>query len=186
MVKKTKKALERSVEIPQDVTVSFADSVLTVKGPKGEVSRLVTSKIILIKIEEGKVEVAPKKKNTKKEKAIINTVESHIKNMVQGVQEHFVYKLKVCASHFPMTVKVNGKNLEVSNFLGEKITRKLSLKEGATVKVEGDIIEVDSADKELAGQVAADIEYLMRRPAFDRRIFQDGIYMIEKAGVALK
>lgn len=186
MVQKVKKALERSVEIPQGISVSFTDSLLTVKGEKAEVSRLVTSKIVVIKVEEGKVEIAPKKKNTKKEKAIINTTESHLKNMIAGVQDPYVYKLKICASHFPMTVKVNGKGLEVSNFLGEKIPRKLALKDGASVKVGGEIITVESADKELAGQVAADIEYLMRRPAFDRRIFQDGIYMIEKAGVALK
>ena len=47
--------------------------------------------------------------------------------------------------------------------------------------MEGNLIYVESCDKELAGQVAADIEQTTRRPGFDRRIFQDGIYIIEKA-----
>src|SRR3989338_2299349 len=108
--------------------------------------------------------------------------DAHVRNLVRGADEGHVYKLKICASHFPMTVQVAGSQLVIKNFLGEKFPRTLALKEGATVKVDGQIITVESANKETAGTVASDIEKLTRRPGFDPRVFQDGIYMILKDG----
>ena len=51
-----------------------------------------------------------------------------------------------------------------------------------TNKVEGEIVTVNHCDIEVAGQTAADIEQLTRRPGFDPRIFQDGIYITKKDG----
>ena len=81
-----------------------------------------------------------------------------------------------------MNVSVSGDELIIKNFLGEKIPRKIKLKQGVEVKVDGNTITVSGPDKELVGQVSADIEQKSRRPGFDKRIFQDGIYLIEKAG----
>ncbi|MBS3165081.1 hypothetical protein J4439_06645 [Candidatus Woesearchaeota archaeon] len=58
----------------------------------------------------------------------------------------------------------------------------LKLRQGVQVKVEGSDIRVESVSRELAGQTAASIEQLTRRPGFDNRIFQDGIYIVEKSG----
>ena len=55
------------------------------------------------------------------------------------------------------------------------------IKAGAEVKLDG-IINITSPDKEIAGQISADIEQLTRRPGFDTRVFQDGIYIINKDG----
>ena len=55
----------------------------------------------------------------------------------------------------------------------------------ATVKVEGEKITVESCDKELAGKIASDIELLTSKSNRDLRVFQDGIYMIEKANEVL-
>lgn len=85
-----------------------------------------------------------------------------------------------------MTVAVSKNELVVKNFLGEKVPRIIKLKENVTVKIEGEHIKIESPDKELAGQCAADIEKLTRRPGFDTRIFQDGIYIINKAGKDIK
>ena len=54
------------------------------------------------------------------------------------------------------------------------------------MKVEGDNVSVESPDKELAGTTASDIEQLTRRPNFDTRIFQDGIFITSKAGKEIK
>jgi large subunit ribosomal protein L6 len=62
----------------------------------------------------------------------------------------------------------------------------LDLKNDADVKIEGDLIYVTSQNKETAGQASADIEQLTRRPGYDTRIFQDGIYIINKDGKELK
>ena len=92
----------------------------------------------------------------------------------------------ICSGHFPMNVNVANNKLTVKNLLGEKVPRVLQLKEGADVKVEGDIIYVTSINKEIAGQVSADIEQLTRRPGYDGRVFQDGIYLINRDGKELR
>ena len=85
-----------------------------------------------------------------------------------------------------MNVSVNKNQIIIKNFIGERHPRTLTIKEGVTVKVEGDIINVESSDKELAGTAASDIEKLTKRTDFDGRIFQDGIYIINKDGKDIK
>ena len=79
-----------------------------------------------------------------------------------------------------MNVAIANNELVVKNFLGEKVPRTLILKSGAEVKVEGDLIVVESVSKEIAGQISSDIEQLTRRTGYDGRIFQDGIWIIVK------
>lgn len=171
--------IEEKIVLPQGISASLADGVLTVKGPKGEVSKAIRHPKIDVSIKEGQV-VLFCKVGTLREKNAIYTFVAHIDNMIKGVQEPFVYKLKVCSGHFPMNVAVSGPNLEVKNFLGEKYPRKLKLKTGADVKVNGDLITVTSVDIEIAGNIASDIERLMTKGTRDQRIFQDGIYLVEK------
>ncbi len=183
---KEKKSLDKALELPEGVSAEVTPTMVTVTGPKGSVANRIGTKIISITLEGNTIHFKPKKRISKNEKRMINTMFTLVKNATIGVTEGYVYKLKICSSHFPMSVKLNGKNFEVTNFMGEKIPRKLTIKEGVDVKLEGEIITVESADKALAGIVATDIEKTTRRPAFDRRIFMDGIYMIEKAGVKLE
>ena len=80
-----------------------------------------------------------------------------------------------------MNVAVNNGVLTIKNFLGESVPRTLKIKDGSDVKVDGQIITVNSTDIEKAGQTAASIEQLTRITNRDRRIFQDGIFIIEKS-----
>ena len=164
----------------QGVTASYVDRTMTVTGPKGELKRQLGYPGIVIDINESVVVHAVQL--TRKMKMHLGTIVAHIKNMIRGVTEGYVYKLKVCSGHFPMTVAVSGKKFEVKNYFGEKVPRVLTLKDGAKVSVSGNDITVEAIDKELAGQVAADIEQLVRITDKDRRIYQDGIYITEKAG----
>jgi len=173
--------LEDKTDLPSGVTATIADGVVTVKGPKGESSKNMKDPQIKIKA-DGNVVTISAQKDTKRQKRIINSLSAHLKNMIQGVQEPYKYRLKVCSGHFPMNISIQGETFIVKNFLGEKSPRTLKLKKGATVKVEGDQIVVESCDKDLAGQQASDIELITAKRNRDLRVFQDGIYMTEKAG----
>ena len=179
-----KQTITEELEIPQGVSVESKDNSLVIKGSKGQVEKTFDSPRVDIKVSSDKITLTAKSAS-KREKAIVYAYKAHLLNAITGTQEPFVYKLKICSGHFPMNVSVSGNKLVIKNFLGEKIPREVNIREGATVKVSGSEITVESPDKETAGQVAADIEQETRRPGFDRRIFQDGIYITDKAGKAI-
>ncbi len=176
-----KKEIFQQIEIPEEVEAEIAGAVLKVKGPEGELEREFNTGKLTFEKDRGKI-IIGSEKATKVEKRMINTIAAHINNMIQGVQKKFEYKLKVCSSHFPMSVEVKGNEVIVKNFLGEKIPRKAKIPEGAEVKVDRDIITITSINKEIAGQAAANFERATKISARDRRIFQDGIFIINKAG----
>ena len=89
-------------------------------------------------------------------------------------------------NHFPISIKFNENEAIIKNFLGEKIPRKLKILDGVEVKLDNEIIMVSSCDKELAGQTAANFEKTTKIRNKDRRIFQDGIWLISKNGKEFK
>lgn len=173
--------INETLTLPTGVTATLADRKVTIKGPKGELSRELNEPAVDLKATATTITLTCKKA-TKKELRVINSFIAHIHNMEIGVQTPYKYKLKICSGHFPMNVSISGDIMSVKNFLGEKSPRTLKLKKGVTTKVNGEFIDVESADKDLAGQQASDIEALTAKSNRDLRVFQDGIYMIEKAG----
>jgi len=167
------------IAVPQGVEVKIEKDILRVKGPKGEVARPFPHKSVEVKAESNKVIISPKDKSSQT-KTLVGTFNSHIKNMIAGVQNPYVYKLKVAFTHFPITVSSSASEFSVQNFLGEKKPRKVRLPQGVKVSVQGDRITVESADIELAGKVATLLEHSTKVSNKDRRIFQDGIYLVEK------
>ena len=172
--------MEYEITVPKDVQVEVALPMVKFSGPNGRIEKKFISKNIDIKFEGGSL-ILFSPNATKREKKLMNTFKAHMIHMIVGVIEGHSYKLKVCSGHFPMTVTLKGKTIEVKNYLGENKPRTINLKEGADVKVDGDEITVNSPNKEIAGQVAADIEQITRLTDRDRRIFQDGIYIVEKS-----
>ncbi len=184
MVKKAKKKIEGVVELPEGISASIESSEVVLSGKGGELRKILKNPFVKIEVKENKIMINVIR-NTKREKKIVNTFTAHIKNMVKGLTEGHRYVLKICSGHFPMNVSVNGDEFVVKNFLGEKTPRVIKIKKGAQVKIEGDKVIVESISKDVAGQVSADIEELTKRVNYDTRIFQDGIYMIEKDGKQL-
>jgi large subunit ribosomal protein L6 len=173
--------LETKLPIPEGVTFAYNNGICKVSGPKGDVEKKLFHPGMEIISQDGQVEISYKKA-TKRETKVMFTYQAHIKNMVEGVQNGCKYELKICSGHFPMNVAVSGDKFIVKNFIGEKVPRVVIIKNGVSVKVNGDSVVVEHQSKEFAAQTAADIEKLTKRTGFDTRIFQDGIYIVNKNG----
>ena len=182
---KQKKEIKAEIELPEGITFGTNEGIVNVKGKAGEISKKMFNPTINIS-KNGNNIIIKASRSTKRERKLVNTFRAHIKNMLKGANEPYKYVLKICSGHFPMNVSIKGDELIVKNFFGEKMPRILRIKSGANVKIEGDLITVESPNKELASQVAADIEKLTIRTKYDTRIFQDGIWIIDKAGKAIR
>ena len=169
----------KEVEIPEGVEVEIEGVKVKVKGPKGELERDFGVKEVKIEKKENKVVVSSEEAKRKK-KALVGTLAAHIRNMIKGVTEGFTYKLKIVFSHFPMNVEVKGDKVLIHNFLGERTPRVAKIVGDTKVEVQGSDVIVSGIDIEAAGQTAANIEQACRIVGFDRRRFQDGIYIVEK------
>ncbi|MCD6381890.1 MAG: 50S ribosomal protein L6 [Candidatus Aenigmarchaeota archaeon] len=175
----------KKISIPEGVEVDIQGKVVTIKGPKGELSRdfgNVFTQNIDIRKENNDVTVESKRER-RKDRALVGTIIAHIRNMFTGVTQGYSYTLKVHYVHFPINVeaKKNGDEIEiiVKNFLGEKVPRTTKVK-GVNVEVKKDEIIIKGINKELVGQAAARIEQICKVRRRDRRVFHDGIYLIRK------
>ncbi len=174
--------LKKEIEIPDKVDVSVIEGTITVKGPKGEIKRRLVYPGIDVMKNDGVILVKTEH-SRKRQRAMVGTFVSHITNMIKGVLDGFEYKMKILYSHFPITAKVSGKELLVENYLGEKIPRRVRIFGDCNVKIKGNEIMVAGNNVEEVGQTAANIELLTRAKNKDRRVFQDGIYLIERDGM---
>jgi large subunit ribosomal protein L6 len=174
-----KATIEETLDVPQGVTVKIDHGNVSVKGPKGEAARRMVAPGVKLAADGQKV-MLKATKATKREKTMLYTFLAHLRNMVRGVQQPWVYKLKVCSGHFPLTVAVTGNTFAIKNFLGEKVPRECTVPPGVEVKAAGQEITVTAADRELAGQTAGLLELLTFKPNKDQRTFQDGIYITQK------
>lgn len=172
---------EQTIELPETVSVQAQEGKIILTGPKGSAERKTAMRNLNVDIKGNEVTLSSKNA-TKEQKKMINTLIAHMGNMIKGVTEGHVYKLKICYSHFPINAAVTGDQLAIKNFIGEKVPRTTKIVPGTKVIISGAEISVESISKELAGQMAANIEQLTRRTDFDRRKFQDGIYIIIKDG----
>ncbi len=175
-----KKNITEEIEIPEGTNVDVDGRAVICKKDNLENKRIFENHFE-IKKQENKI-VLNAKKATKNEKKMIMTVSAHIKNMLKGLNEKFVYELQVGSVHFPMNLKIENNVLSIGNFLGETKPRKVKLRENVDVKIEKDIIKVSSHDIELAGMTAAEIERATKIRHKDRRVFQDGIFITKKPG----
>lgn len=174
----------QKIILPEGISATVQSSVVSVTGPKGTVSRNFLHPKIKVRLEGNEISFSAIK-FTKSEKKVMNTYIAHLKNLFKGVTEGHEYKLKICSGHFPMNVSVKGQTFEVKNFIGEVVPRTYLFSNDVEVKLNGEMINVTGINKELVAQTAASIEQLTRRVGFDRRIFQDGIYIVDKDGKSM-
>lgn len=176
-----KQKLEEKIKIPQGITCVYENETLKCSSSSGSVERKLSTPDVEFKINDGEIVISCRKGNKNHYKKI-KTFIAHIKNMFNGLNENFNYTLEICHVHFPMTVKVEGNRLSISNFFGEKKPRGAEIMPNVKVDIKGSKITVSSADKEAAGKTAANFERATKLKGRDRRIFQDGIYITSKPG----
>jgi len=172
--------MEKEIIIPENITAEVDGKIVKIAGEKGQLEK--TFKYFFdIKIEkkDNKIIVSSSSER-KKIKAMIGTIAAHIRNMIKGVKQGYNYKLAIIYSHFPINVKVEGNKIMITNFLGEKTSRKAKILGDTKIEVKGQEVIVSGPSKEDTGQTAANIETACRLNKYDRRIFQDGIYIQEK------
>lgn len=177
-------SIQHAIVMPEGVSATMEDENLCVQGPNASLKRGFSSRTVSMYIEDSQI-VIKADLPRKIDKALAGTWKAHTTNMVHGVQQDFEYRLKAVYSHFPMTLDANGPNgtFMVKNYYGEKVPRTTPILPGAKVTVMNRLeVIVTSADKEVAGQMAANIERLCGVGQRDRRVFQDGIYITSKGG----
>lgn len=174
--------LEDSLEIPEDVQVTLKDlNIISVKGPKGtaikDFSHARNIKVELIDKSKLKFSSSfPQKKTV----ALINTIKSLIQNLINGVQKGYMYKSKVCYSHFPITVEKRDNKIHIINFNGENADRVVKVLEDIEISIEEEDIIITGIDSQIVGQMASNVQRACKLRKKDKRVFQDGIYVYEK------
>ena len=170
---------ELSTPILEGIDIQVDGRLVSVKGPKGEISRDFTHAEVDIQKIRNKIQVSVEYPRSR-QIALVGTIISHVKNMMLGVTHGVIYKLKIVFAHFPPSVKVEGDKLIIENFYGEKAARVARILPGVKARVDGDDVIVEGIDVELVGQTAANIQLATKLRKKDPRKFHDGIYVFEK------
>lgn len=160
------------VSIPEGVEVRIDGQMLSVKGPRGELSRTLPL-VLSAEISEKSIEI---KGN---DKSLVNTLTAHLKNMIKGVTEGYKLKMKIVYAHFPISLEVKGNDVLIKNFLGEKLPRSTKIIGDTKIEVKGQDVTVSGPDKEAVYATAANLRNATKIKQRDPRVFQDGIYIVE-------
>jgi len=183
---------EETLEVPENVKVSIRSRVITVEGPRGKLTKdlghiavtfsLVKKSVIGIEIHHG----------SRKNVATLRTVRTLINNLIIGVTKGFKYKMRYVYAHFPINVNID-KNaetgnyeVEIRNFIGEKIVRRVAMQSGVDVEVskaQKDELVLFGNSLEAVSQSAADIQQICKVRNKDIRKFLDGLYVSEKGNI---
>ncbi len=168
------------LNVPEGVQVSLSGSSVTVIGPKGTLTRDFAHTRMNILLSGNEITISSPQKG-RRLAALVGTVAAHIKNMFKGVTTGHTYHMKVAYAHFPITVKVAGKQVMIENFMGERSKRVANIVGNVKVIVQGDEITLEGIDKEALGQTAANIHFATHVKKMDPRVFQDGVYVSGRA-----
>ena len=139
------------IALPSGVTATKDDNTVTVKGPKGTLTRDFTD-VVAIAIENNEITTTP----TNEERLTMSlwgTYASHLRNMVVGVTEGFKKQLELQGVGFRWAVAGNALEMQ----LGFSHPVKMDIPEGVDVVIEKNIMTITGINKEVVGAFAADI-----------------------------
>ena len=169
---------KRPIQLVQDVEVKFNNRVLEVKGPKGELELQTHSDVDLV-IENNTLSVIPSNENITKT-ALIGTTWKLINNMIHGVSQGFKKQINLVGVGYRATLNKN----ELVLNLGYSHPIKFSLPDGISASVDANTkITLESSDKQLLGQVSADIQkFRPPEPYKGKGVLFEGQKLKRKAG----
>ena len=168
---------KQPVALPQGVEATYADGVITIKGPKGTLTRAIKPDVI-VKVDAGSIVLEPAK-NSDVARALWGTYASHLRNMVTGVTDGFTKVLELEGVGFRAEIK--GTNISLNVGFSHPVL--LPIPEGVKAEVEKNVIRLSGIDNEVVGQFAADIRSTKKpEPYKGKGIRYQGEYIIRKQG----
>jgi large subunit ribosomal protein L6 len=139
------------IPVPANVTVDTSDEAVRVKGPKGELSRSLPKRITL-RQESGTIYVErPSESN--EDKALHGLTRTLLANMVTGVTDGFTRRLEINGVGYRAALSAGNLVLQV----GYSHPVLYPAPDGITFAVQGNAVTISGADKQLVGEVAAQI-----------------------------
>jgi large subunit ribosomal protein L6 len=149
---------KKPISIPSGVSITVENGVIVVKGPKGELKR-VLHPLVAVTVADGICTVDVAGKEDKKELSLWGTFGAHIRNMVSGVTKEFVKKLEINGVGYRAAMQ--GKDLKLEVGYSHPVVYDMPKEvKGA---VEKNVITLTSIDKEILGKTASDIRAI-RKP----------------------
>ncbi len=139
------------ISVPKNVTVDIGDSRVRVKGPKGELERQVPRQISIV-AENGTLHVE-RSSDEPLHRSLHGLTRSLIANMVTGVTEGFTRRLEVNGVGYRAAVSAGNLVLQV----GYSHPVLVPASPGISFAVQGNAITISGADKEMVGEVAAQV-----------------------------
>lgn len=168
-----------AIVIPEGVTVSLTDAVVTVKGPKGELTQTIPEGVVVDITEEVVVSIT-----SDDHKNLWGLIRTLIFNMVEGVTTWFEKKLQVIGVGY--SAKAQGQKLTLQLGLSHPVIHEVPATVTVTVDKDpkgNDMVVLQSIDKQLVGEQAAKIKaYRKPEPYKGKGIRYFGEYIKIKAG----
>lgn len=149
---------KKIITIPAGVTVKLEPTLISVKGPKGELTQSIHPDVTITQDAEG-LKVTVKEPEVKNQRALWGLFGSLLHNMVIGVTEGYKKSLEVNGVGYK--VALQGKKIVLQ--VGYSHPVDFPLPEGIIAAVEGNVIHLSGADKQLVGETAARIRKV-RKP----------------------
>jgi large subunit ribosomal protein L6 len=170
----------KTISIPGSVELTQADGNISVKGPKGTLN-VPLPKGLTLKIEDDTASLIAKPDAGKKLRSKHGLVRSLLAGAIEGTTEGYSKQLEVNGVGF--RAQITGRTLTLK--LGYSHDSVYQLPEGIEAAVDQNNITISGADKQLVGQVAAEIRKLRTpEPYKGKGIKYDDEYIIRKAGKA--
>ena len=168
------------VAIPSGVNVDIKDNVVTVKGPKGELSQKIDSSIT-VKVEDGHLHFT-RATDDKEHRSLHGLYRALVNNMVHGVSAGYTQKLELVGVGYNILELALG----YSHAIFIQLPKEVKV-EAVTDRKSNPIITLETADKQLLGQICAKIRsFRMPEPYKGKGIKFIGEQIRRKAGKSAK